>query len=494
MPYESPFPANAFEPRNVHHQSGDPYAAYITHAQGERVNTDIYLYNIIKKRHPDVDVLDTDAVQVNILHYISTTGDGSVDKLEDDQRLRSELPPDVQHGQQISLSSSINHIVYVPPFRRIDGGEGTLAVDVQFGKFLVKWKGFEIFLYISNGRDNMSTFPFVRQYVCTSDVSAALQLLKTAGSWQNTLHGEIWVFDQGFWRKDAGLWQSIQKSKWEDIILPADLKEDLLDTVQRFYDSKDTYERLHVPWKRGLIFYGPPGNGKTVSIKATMKTLYDRKDPVPTLYVKTLKSIFGPEASINSIFNKARQEAPCYLVFEDLDSIVSDAVRSFFLNAVDGLSENQGILMIGSTNHLDRLDPGIAKRPSRFDRKYLFPEPDLEQRVKYCQFWQRKLKDNKDVEFPDLLLEPIAKSTDGFSFAYMQEAFISTLLKIASDSDRKHSRGSIRSQDFSMQELEDELVVVTKDDEDKKLDKYLLWREIKVQIENLKKEIGKGDN
>ncbi len=68
----------------------------------------------------------------------------------------------------------------------------------------------------------------------------------------------------------------------------------------------------------------------------------------------------GPEYSIQLIFRKARQYAPCYLVFEDLDSIVSDGVRSYFLNEVDGLQSNDGIFMIGSTNHLDRLDPGIA--------------------------------------------------------------------------------------------------------------------------------------
>src|SRR3569833_2669614 len=68
----------------------------------------------------------------------------------------------------------------------------------------------------------------------------------------------------------------------------------------------------------------------------------------------------GPEYSIKQIFEKARQYAPCYLVFEDLDTIVSDNVRSYFLNEVDGLKDNDGIFMIGSTNHLDRLDPGIS--------------------------------------------------------------------------------------------------------------------------------------
>lgn len=76
----------------------------------------------------------------------------------------------------------------------------------------------------------------------------------------------------------------------------------------------------------------------------------------------------GPEFAISQIFAKARQEAPCYLVFEDLDSIVSDSVRSYFLNEVDGLRSNDGILMVGSTNHLDRLDPGIAVSGRRHSR------------------------------------------------------------------------------------------------------------------------------
>ncbi len=62
-----------------------------------------------------------------------------------------------------------------------------------------------------------------------------------------------------------------------------------------------------------------------------MHSLYARKSPIPTLYVKSLASWAGPEYSINSIFNRARREAPCYLVFEDLDSLVTDEVRSYFL-------------------------------------------------------------------------------------------------------------------------------------------------------------------
>jgi hypothetical protein len=68
----------------------------------------------------------------------------------------------------------------------------------------------------------------------------------------------------------------------------------------------------------------------------------------------------GPEYSIKQIFSKARSMAPCYLILEDLDSIISDDVRSYFLNEVDGLTSNDGIFMVGSTNHLDRLDEGVS--------------------------------------------------------------------------------------------------------------------------------------
>jgi transitional endoplasmic reticulum ATPase len=77
----------------------------------------------------------------------------------------------------------------------------------------------------------------------------------------------------------------------------------------------------------------------------------------------------GEEYSMSQIFNKARELSPCVVVLEDLDSLINDANRSFFLNQMDGLSGNDGLLVIGTTNHFERLDPGLSSRPSRFDRK-----------------------------------------------------------------------------------------------------------------------------
>ena len=87
------------------------------------------------------------------------------------------------------------------------------------------------------------------------------------------------------------------------------------------------------------------------------------------LYVKSFKSWAGEEYAMQAVFDKAREMAPCVLILEDLDSLINNSNRSFFLNQLDGFDGNDGLLLIGSTNHLDQLDPALNNRPSRFDRK-----------------------------------------------------------------------------------------------------------------------------
>lgn len=123
----------------------------------------------------------------------------------------------------------------------------------------------------------------------------------------------------------------------------------------------------------------------------------------------------------------------------------------------------------------------FQKRPSRFDRKYLFPDPNLAQRIQYCHFWQGKLADNPDIEFPDELCEAIAKITDKFSFAYIQEAFVATLLAIAVDNQSSPSlqrRSRYDSNGFYVGENSD-------DD----LDQYILWKVMKKQVKILRDEL-----
>lgn len=102
----------------------------------------------------------------------------------------------------------------------------------------------------------------------------------------------------------------------------------------------------------------------------------------------------------------------------------------------------------------------------------------MEQRVAYCRFWQHKLADNKDLEFPDKLCTAIAEITHGFSFAYIQEAFVAALLVIARDAE-----DILKYEPSDGDDMEDDWVGVAKpgraaDD----LDDLVLWVEIKKQV------------
>lgn len=131
--------------------------------------------------------------------------------------------------------------------------------------------------------------------------------------------------------------------------------------------------------------------------------------------------------------------------------------------------------MIGSTNHLERLDPGIAKRPSRFDRKYFYALPTHDERIKYCEYWRNKLTDNNDIDFPEKLSPEIANITKDFSFAYMKEAFVAALLHLVA---RKHDDEDDKESDISG---------------GGELEKNRFWKEIQKQVQNLRDEIGSDD-
>lgn len=457
---------------------------YFEHSSAKRVATDTVLVEALRTQYPRLELIVTPSGPVNLLAY-AAAGFATATPLEDSVK-------DPVYGV------SLKWRMYVPAGRRLDNSGGFMAESLTFGKFMYKWNDQEVILYIAEGRDGGGYYPIVRNhYILTSNAHKVDELIRDATKWGRELHNEVWVFDQGWWQKSAQLYDSVQKASWEDVILDEDMKKALRTDVEGFFDSRETYQKLKVPWKRGIIYYGPPGNGKTISIKAMMHSLYQRgknedtRMSVPTLYVRTLSSYMGPEYSLGQIFGKAREEAPCYLVFEDLDSIVSDNVRSYFLNEVDGLKANDGILMVGSTNHLDRLDPGISKRPSRFDRKYYFPNPDYAQRVQYCQFWQGKLSDNKDIDFPDKLCDSIAEITDKFSFAYMQEAFIASLLAIASHGGKEAKEIARRwagPQD-PMQSVDLQSHMTGGGSEDPDIKHLVLWVEMQKQVKILRDEM-----
>jgi hypothetical protein len=234
---------------------------------------------------------------------------------------------------------------YAPPARRSEGGG--LAEAVNFAKYHYRWNNEDFILYCVG--------PWM-QYVLKEcqegeHVLGASkitdQLIKAAGDWimLRSLR-TVWVYDR-YWQQSKELYDHVMKSSWDDVILDEGMKKELTNVTNKFFSSKEIYEDLGVPWKRGLLFHGPPGNGKTVSIRALMHSLYDRDDPIPTLYVKSAPYTWD----IQDVFSQARALAPCMLILEDIETIVTPATRSYFFNEMDGLENNDGKCLAHFSRH-----------------------------------------------------------------------------------------------------------------------------------------------
>jgi transitional endoplasmic reticulum ATPase len=393
------------------------------HRRGTRIDTKTTVLDLLKETYPTYHVTETSETQVALFDYADAnkatlTLDADSESFSAARRWKSV-------GERIEKKQN----------------PGKLDDDYRFARFQYIWEDHEFIVYFVVYKDMLDAQQrlFYILHPRAPDSSNIIEgqctetdaLVLAAGKWTAELHEEIWVFDDSRWQKSKDLWKAVNGSSWGDVILDPEMKKNLIEDVQGFFDNAQIYSDFAVPWKRGIILHGVPGNGKTVSIKALMSSLHDREDKISSLYVKSFDDkCKGEQYSIRQIFMQARSCAPCLLIFEDLDSLVGDDVRSYFLNEVDGLESNDGILMIGSTNHLDKLDPAIAKRPSRFDRKYHFKIPETQQRIAYAEYWHKKLLKNKTVAFEEELCPIIAQLTDGFSFAYMKELFVMALLSL----------------------------------------------------------------
>jgi len=413
--------------------SPDPHARVFSslrpHFGAPRTSTELEVLTILRRAYPAHSIVCTSPCTCDLLGY-ARAGHASAS---------------VSHGADHDASR-----LYRAPRSRSEGGVGVLRDHVRIGRWDYGWEGERYMVYEVEYASVYPTSPTKLFYVLhlppalpaasagrpDGPSDAIDRLLLACGRWSSELHDEIYVFDDSRWRKDRALYASVQGVSWDSAILDPATKRGLLGDVAAFFASRALYAALGVPWRRGLILHGTPGNGKTLSIRALINSLQrpgpGGAQPVPSLYVKSLDDhVRGPKHSIRSIFQKAREMAPCLLIFEDLDSLVTDKTRSYFLNEVDGLESNEGICMIGSTNHLETLDPAIVKRPSRFDRKYHFKLPGEAERRAYCESWREKLKGNEDVEWNDEMCSVVAQWTDGFSFAYLKELFLVALLGVA---------------------------------------------------------------
>jgi len=214
--------------------------------------------------------------------------------------------------------------------------------------------------------------------------------------------------------------------KWSDVGGLENIKNQLIETIEWPLKYPELFAKAQTNPPKGLLLFGLPGTGKTLTAKAVAN-----ESGVNFISVKgpelISKYMGESERGIREIFKKAKQAAPTIIFFDEIDALVpirgigggdsthtSERVISQFLTELDGIEELKGVVVIGATNRLDMIDPAII-RPGRFDVLLELPIPDEATRLIIFQIHTKSKPLDKDVN-----LEQLSKITDKYTGAEIE--------------------------------------------------------------------------
>ncbi len=165
------------------------------------------------------------------------------------------------------------------------------------------------------------------------------------------------------------------KPTLNDLVLEPGVLEKVKREIFDFFKSRAIYEKTNLPFKRGVALYGPPGTGKTMIAKIVAGTMEET-----VIWVKAGDIVTVDD--INRIFRMARMGSPSVIILEDIDFYTEDrdsvaankiGIATLMAN-LDGLEENDGILVIITTNRIDAIEKAIIERPGRIDSRIFIGE------------------------------------------------------------------------------------------------------------------------
>ena len=216
---------------------------------------------------------------------------------------------------------------------------------------------------------------------------------------------------------------------WEDIILPMQLKSDVLNDVQAFFaKGVSIYQKLKLKPFRKLLLAGVPGTGKTMICSALAKWMIAQGGLV--IYVSSGNQLGATFFKIDqAISMAANSRYPTMIILEELDAYLRKKdEKALVLNVLDGQESAvnpHGTLLVATTNYPEAIDKRVLKRPGRLDRVFIIPamksEVDAERMLsKYLgDYW-----------IPEHGL--IAAQLVGFPGAFIREVAIQALMAVAS--------------------------------------------------------------
>lgn len=252
---------------------------------------------------------------------------------------------------------------------------------------------------------------------------------------------------------------------WDDIGGLEQVKNELRELVQYPIEHPEKFEKFGMSPSRGVLFYGPPGCGKTLLAKAVANEC--QANFISVKGPELLTMWFGEsEANVRETFEKARAAAPCVLFFDELDSIAQqrggnsgdgggagDRVMNQLLTEMDGVGVRKNVFVIGATNRPDIIDPALM-RPGRLDQLIYIPMPDFESRLSVLKAVLRKSPVSKEVD-----LSYLAAQTEKFTGADLTEicqraAKLAIRENIQRDIEREQIRAQAEADGVVMDDME----------------------------------------
>jgi SpoVK/Ycf46/Vps4 family AAA+-type ATPase len=203
------------------------------------------------------------------------------------------------------------------------------------------------------------------------------------------------------------------------------VKEDIRRRILHPLQHPQLYKQYGRQAGGGILLYGPPGCGKSLLAKAIAGEISARWMEVGIHEILDMW-MGNSEKNLHALFQKAREQAPTVLYFDEIDALAADrhdlrksagrTTINQFLSELDGsTASNEGVLVFGATNSPWHLDPAF-RRPGRFDRILFAPPPDEPSREAILRIQLR------DLPQSDLDFRKLAKKSDGLSGADLKSA------------------------------------------------------------------------
>jgi predicted AAA+ superfamily ATPase len=198
---------------------------------------------------------------------------------------------------------------------------------------------------------------------------------------------------------------------WEDVILPEELKDDLLEDMEAFFTKGvHIYRQLKLAPFRKLLLAGVPGTGKTM-LCAAMAKLAINEGRIVVYVSGSDRDGASFEKIQRALQAVTAARYPVLLIVEELDAYLQGDDKARILNVLDGVespNNPEGALMLATTNYPEVIDERIAKRPGRLDRIFVIPtiqdDHHAEQMLRY--YMADQWKDEHLMVIPELINQP----------------------------------------------------------------------------------------